>query len=61
MKTCLECGCRVYALGCVNCNEVAYIEEQIQLTEQYGDDPQQEQKETPAEWAGYPLTWGDEG
>lgn len=31
MKTCPDCGCRVYKLGCVNCNEAAYIEEQIQL------------------------------
>lgn len=26
MKACPECGCRVYALGCVNCNETDYIE-----------------------------------
>jgi hypothetical protein len=25
MKTCENCGCRVYALGCVNCNEEAYM------------------------------------
>jgi hypothetical protein len=28
MKTCENCGCLVYELGCVNCNEVAYIEAQ---------------------------------
>jgi hypothetical protein len=28
MKTCPDCGCRVYNLGCVNCNEADYIEEQ---------------------------------
>ena len=28
MQTCPDCGCRVYNLGCVNCNEIAYIEEQ---------------------------------
>lgn len=28
MKTCPDCGERVYSLGCVNCNEAAYIEEQ---------------------------------
>ena len=28
MKTCEDCGCRVYEHGCVNCNEVAYIEAQ---------------------------------
>lgn len=33
MKTCPDCGERVYSLGCVNCNEAAYIEEQIMLTE----------------------------
>ncbi len=26
MKTCENCGCRVYALGCVNCDEADYIE-----------------------------------
>lgn len=33
MKTCPDCGSRVYDLGCVNCNELAYIEEQEMLTE----------------------------
>ena len=28
MKTCEDCGERVYSLGCVNCNEAAYIEQQ---------------------------------
>lgn len=27
-KDCPDCGSRVYELGCVNCNEVAYIEAQ---------------------------------
>jgi hypothetical protein len=31
MKTCPDCGERVYNLGCVNCNEADYIEEQIVL------------------------------
>ncbi len=31
MKTCPDCGERVYNLGCVNCNEAAYIEEQERL------------------------------
>jgi hypothetical protein len=35
MKTCENCGERVYKLGCVNCNESAYIEEQEQLTALY--------------------------
>ncbi len=61
MVTCPNCGSRVYKLGCVNCDEAAYIEEQIQLTERYGEDEHKEARETPAEWAGYPLTWGDEG
>lgn len=34
MKTCENCGSRVYALGCVNCDEVNYIEEQEMLTDQ---------------------------
>lgn len=33
MKTCKDCGCAIYNLGCVNCNEVEYIEEQDWLTE----------------------------
>jgi hypothetical protein len=28
MRTCENCGSRVYALGCVNCDEVNYIAEQ---------------------------------
>lgn len=27
-KTCKECGCKIYNLGCVNCNEIDYIDEQ---------------------------------
>ena len=27
MNTCENCGCRVYNLGCVNCNEIDYINE----------------------------------
>jgi len=38
MKTCPDCGCRVYKYGCVNCNETAYIDEQVMLTQQYGTD-----------------------
>lgn len=39
MKTCPDCGSRVYSLGCVNCEEANYIEEQKQLTElQYPQD-----------------------
>jgi hypothetical protein len=33
MKTCPDCGERVYNLGCTNCNEAAYIEEQAMLTD----------------------------
>ncbi len=29
IKTCEDCGCRVYYLGCVNCNEEAYIAAQV--------------------------------
>ncbi len=34
MKTCEDCGCRVYSMGCVNCNEEDYIGEQEWLTDQ---------------------------
>jgi hypothetical protein len=34
MKTCENCGCRVYDLGCVNCDEMNYIEEQESRTEE---------------------------
>ncbi len=33
MKNCENCGCRVHNLGCVNCDEIAYIEEQDYITE----------------------------
>ena len=42
MKTCPDCGERVYKLGCVNCNEAAYIEEQRQLNALYGYDDVEE-------------------
>lgn len=35
MKTCENCGSRVYGLGCVNCDEMNYIEEQEYLTQVY--------------------------
>src|SRR5262245_8272658 len=49
MKTCPDCGERVYNLGCVNCNEEAYIEEQNMLTDaQYPDEmPAASRGETP--------------
>lgn len=31
-KTCENCGEPVYSLGCVNCNEIEYIEEQDYMT-----------------------------
>lgn len=27
-KYCENCGCKIFSLGCVNCNEIDYIEEQ---------------------------------
>lgn len=33
MKTCPNCGERVYRLGCTNCDEKAYIEDQEIRTE----------------------------
>jgi hypothetical protein len=42
-QTCPDCGCRVYSLGCVNCDEPAYIDEQERLNDIYGsDDPREE-------------------
>lgn len=32
MKNCENCGSAVYALGCVNCEEQNYIQEQEELT-----------------------------
>lgn len=32
-KTCEDCGCRIYNLGCVNCNEIDYIHEQESIDE----------------------------
>lgn len=43
-KTCEDCGERIYNLGCVNCNEAAYIAEQLQFDRHYGEH----------------ATWGDE-
>ena len=34
MKSCENCGCRVYTLGCVNCDEANYIEDQEYRTSQ---------------------------
>lgn len=33
MNTCPNCGCRVYQLGCVNCDEMAYIDQQDVLAQ----------------------------
>lgn len=40
MKTCENCGERVYSLGCSNCDEPNYIAEQVRLTpiEEIGDE-----------------------
>ncbi len=38
MKTCPDCGCRVYEYGCVNCNEQAYIDAQEQVDVPWQDD-----------------------
>lgn len=68
MKTCENCGERVYGLGCTHCNEPAYIKDQIARTEllyggcgRCGDPNCHGGCEIGADWAGYPLTWGDEG
>ena len=29
MKTCENCGSKMFNLGCINCNEADYIEEQL--------------------------------
>ena len=63
MKTCPDCGERVYKLGCVNCNEAAYIAEQEDFDRQHAAEEDRDKRlkyEQPT-WGGYPLTWGDEG
>ena len=47
MKTCPDCGCRVYNLGCVNCNEEAYIEEQSVIDEAREHERRSEQPADP--------------
>lgn len=63
MKTCENCGERVYNLGCVYCNEEAYIAEQEALNAQAQAEKEAREiyESQQAEWAGYRLTWGDEG
>lgn len=73
VKSCQDCGARVYRLGCVNCNEDAYVKEQEMLTEvlypapvctcrhDSGAQSDCAVHRPAAEWAGYPLSWGDEG
>lgn len=62
-RTCPDCGERVYNLGCVNCNEAAYIAEQEAFDAEAQADKEARQiyESQQVEWAGYPLTWGDEG
>lgn len=62
MKTCPDCGERVYKLGCVNCNEAAYIAEQEALNALAEADKEARERyeSEQAQWGGYPLTWGDE-
>ena len=45
MKTCENCGSRVYGLGCVNCDEINYIEEQEMLTDQMIRDQEREDRQ----------------
>lgn len=77
MKTCPDCGERVYSLGCVNCEEKAYIDQQAvfdaiaKAEAAAGLESDRAARavsalgvaddSTEATWAGYPLTWGDEG
>jgi hypothetical protein len=44
MKTCENCGSNVYGLGCVNCDEVNYIEEQEYLTDLMVRDQEREDR-----------------
>lgn len=43
MKTCPDCGERVYEYGCVNCNEQDYIDMQGQYDERDADDEREQQ------------------
>ena len=51
MSRCENCGERVYSLGCVNCNELAYIKQQDQLFDE-------EQNMPDNLWWGYRHTSG---
>lgn len=44
MKTCEDCGCRVYEYGCVNCNEPEYIRNQ----EGWEPEPMSPLRESPS-------------
>lgn len=48
MKTCENCGSRVYALGCVNCDEVNYIEEQEWRTDEMRREQEREDRQASA-------------
>jgi len=44
MKTCENCGSRVYSLGCTWCNEEAYIEQQTHFDALHDRDRKAEQR-----------------
>lgn len=48
MKTCENCGSRVYNLGCVNCDEEAYIEEQECLTDLQNEERERSERQGDA-------------
>ena len=38
LDNCPDCGCKVFSLGCVNCDEMNYIDEQIVCYCVWGND-----------------------
>lgn len=60
MKTCRDCGERVYNLGCTNCNEMAYIDEQERLNNLYGSDDPKRKPEPYPPFDGTDVMDGDE-
>jgi hypothetical protein len=46
---CLDCGCPVYSLGCTNCNEENYIDEQRRRTNRMLEEQEQERSTNSGE------------
>lgn len=53
MKTCENCGERVYGLGCVNCDEQAYMDA-AEVRDYEARQDSERQPQTPPEEKGTP-------